>query len=110
MPFTNSKYQADSGDIFKIRLDDDTLAVAGTPPTGAETTPLYVKVSKTNREFGLRPRLGVYVFVETAPSGRELKVYKRVPFLTPAAFAAAPNLITIGTEDYVLVSKQNEDY
>lgn len=110
MAFTNTFYEADSGDVFRIRVEDELLPLVGAPPAGPATTPLYVKVSKTNREFGIRPRFGVYAFSETAPSGRDLTVYKKVPFLTETAFDAAPGTIPFKGETYELVSLNNEDY
>lgn len=49
------------GGIAPIRVQPETLqatinGVANDPPTGAVTLPVFVKVSKTRREYGIGPR------------------------------------------------------
>lgn len=109
MGFVNSLYEADSGDIFKIRLSDDTLAGTTTPPaTPANFQQLpFVKVSKTNREFGLRPRIAVYAFEETTASGLTATAYRRVPLLVPNVAPAIA--ITVAGRQYNLRTVLPED-
>ncbi len=52
------KYATDSGSIFNVLLDEsdgiDTLI--GAPPTGDYTENMTVRVSKNNKEVGIKPR------------------------------------------------------
>jgi len=107
-----SKYEADDGDIKPIRLSAATIAAAGTPPGGAVTDPDYVKVSKGNREFGMRPRgvrLSRNIGSATVPNMR----YKFLPVLTPAAFNGAAfavgSEVTVGGNTWTVVAKMPED-
>lgn len=108
-----SRYQADNNDIHPIRMSPTRLAVAGAPPAGATTSDINVKVSKSNREYGIRPR-GVVLSRPVNP-GPDDKIYRAfLPVLTPAAFSSATfakgaNLV-IGGVTWVIISKQNEDY
>lgn len=111
--YVNTKYEADNGDVHGILLSPDKFAVAGTPPTGTASSPVKIKISKTNKEFGIRPR-GVRLVrtVGTAPD--TFKKYAFLPVLTPAAFATAAFAIgaeiTIGGVVWVVASKEGEDY
>lgn len=108
-----TKYEADNGGIYTILLSPDYAAQAGTPPTGVVTSALKVKVSKGNKEFGLRPR-GVKLArtVGTAPD--TFKKYSFLPVLTPAEFItsayALGTEITIGGVVWIVVGIQPEDY
>ena len=108
-----SRYLADNNDVHAIRLSPARLAVAGAPPAGAVTSEINVKVSKSNREYGIRPR-GVVLSRPVAP-GPDDKIFRSfLPVLTPTAFASATfakgaNLIVGGTT-WIIISKQNEDY
>lgn len=110
---TQTKYESDSGDIHFIALSPDFATAAGTPPTGAINNDIKAKVSKSNREYGIRPR-GVRLSrtIGTAPD--TFKKYTFLPVLTPTAFGGAGfqlgATVTIGTTDYVVVSRNPEDY
>lgn len=110
---TRTKYEADEGDIYGITLSPDYAAKAGTAPTGAVTSPIKAKVSKGNREYGIRPR-GVTLArtIGTAPDTFTKTTF--LPVLTPAAFAtsafAIDAKITIGSTEWTVVSKRGEDY
>lgn len=54
----NTKYKADGGSIHPIRVRQATYdAVLATEPTGEITSQVRAKISKSKREFGLRPRM-----------------------------------------------------
>lgn len=108
-----TKYEADNGDIHGIILSPDFSAQAGTPPTGDVSSPIKAKVSKSNREFGIRPRgCRLSRIIGTAPD--TFKKYAFLPVLTPAAFATAAfaigATITIDGTDWTIAAKVGEDY
>lgn len=108
-----TKYEADNGDIHGITLSPDFEAVAGTAPTGTVSSPVKAKISKSNREYGLRPRgCRLSRIIGTAPD--TFKKYTFLPVLTPSAFATATfaigATITIGGVVWTIVSKEGEDY
>lgn len=56
--FVNSKYEADNGDIYFVRVQPETLALtvnatANTAPTDPIDQQVSAKVSKTRREIGI---------------------------------------------------------
>lgn len=110
---TRTKYEADEGDIYAILLSPDYAAKAGTAPTGTVTSPIKAKVSKSTREYGIRPR-GVTLArtIGTAPDTFVKNTF--LPVLTPSAFASATYAldakITIGSTEWTVVSKRGEDY
>lgn len=98
MATIRTKYQSDSGAIYKIRIDSAKAGITGnTAPAGAITDPnVEVQVSQAGqrRKFGIAPR-GVY-FQRTG-SGADLnKVFRVfVPALTPAAFTTLSTAASI---------------
>lgn len=92
--FDKTKYEADNGDIHPIRVQPETVALAkgGTTnaaPTGTITTDaIRAKVSRGNREYGLRPRYITVVYDTTAPTGYKVGTYIRVPILKSTTFSA----------------------
>lgn len=110
---TDTKYEADSGTIHRILLTPDYAAAAGTPPTGAVNSDIRPKVSKTNGEFGIRPRgVNLSRTVGTAPD--TFKKYAFLPVLAATVFvgtAFAPGAtVTIGGVDWIVVTREPEDY
>lgn len=111
--FEDTKYEADDGSIHLIRLSSETLTQAGTPPIGDVDSEIKAKVSKGNREFGIRPR---YVrgsaIVGTPPD--DFRKYSSVPVLTPTDFAspafALGGTFTIGGIVFTIIARFNEDY
>lgn len=111
--FSDTKYEADSGSIHKLRLQPKILAAAGTPPTGDVDSDILPKVSKSNGEYGIRPR---YVrgstIIGTSPN--DFRKYIKVPVLTPTAFASAGfqlnASITVDSVAYTIISRFPEDY
>lgn len=107
------KYEADDATVHQILLTPDYAAVAGTEPAGAITSPIKAKVTKSNREFGLRPRgVGLVRTVGTAPDTFVKRAF--LPVLTATGFVAPAfaigATITIGTVNWTIASKHNEDY
>lgn len=86
--FARSKYEADNDDIYKIRLATETAVVAGTVPGGAVTQKEFVKVSKSNREYGLRPR-GVRLRRNINTPALPIIRYKFLPLRSKADAGAA---------------------
>ncbi len=114
------KYQTDKGNIFNCRMDsfDAVQTVAGDEPAGAVTENLTILVSKSDREFGIRPRLAIYgrpLGQDNVPGDRYVRAgtaYKRVAILTAERFNAlnkdtAPNIV-IGGVTFAFKSKMSE--
>jgi len=113
MAYTITKYQSDEETIHPIRIQSDRVAEAGAAPTGETNSNIKAKISKSAREFGLRPR-GVRLVrtVGTAPD--TFKKYTFLPVLTETAFntaAFAPGeTITLGTVNWTISARVVEDY
>lgn len=111
MPKT--KYEANSGQIHQVVMDADRIAVAGTPPAGAVTSSIRAKVSKSNREYGIRPR-GVRLGREIGTAPDTFVKYSFLPVLTPAAFATAAfalsATITYGGFTWEVIARVSEDF
>lgn len=109
----SSKYEADNGTVHRIRISADRLAKAGTVPAGAIDSPISVKISKSNRETGLRPR-GVRLTRPLNPTATDKIYYSFLPVLTAAGLEAAAfsigATIQIGSTDWKVLAKVNEDY
>lgn len=108
----NTKYEADDGDIKPIRLALATISAAGAPPSGAIDDPDFVKVSKSNREFGMRPR-GVRLSRNLGSDEEPNLRYKFLPVLTPTAFGSAGFQvgaeITVGGNQWEVIGRIPED-
>jgi len=90
-----AKYEAESGDVHSMRLSAAKIALGGAEPTGAVDDNVVAKVSKSNREFGLRPRYVIIARVAgTAPD--TFTKYANIPVLTQAAWNSAA--FAIGVE------------
>lgn len=110
---TDTKYESDTGSIHRILLTPAYAASAGTPPAGAVDSDIRPKVSKTNGEFGLRPRgVNLSRTVGTAPD--TFKKYAFLPVLSAVAFAGntfAPGAtVSIDGVDWKVVTREPEDY
>lgn len=107
------KYESDGGDIHSMKLTSDYAAAAGDEPTDGVSSDIKPKISKTNREHGLRPR-GVRLVrtIGTAPD--TFKKYTFLPVLTAAQWvsgAFAPgSAINIGSTAYTVIARIAEDY
>lgn len=108
-----SKYEARDGKIHLIKLTPAYAAVAGTVPTADVDSRIKVKVSKGNREHGLRPR-GVTLArtVGTAPD--TFVKYTFLPLRSIADETKAEyqlgKKITIDSVEWEVVAFVPEDY
>lgn len=110
MAFRNKKYEADSGDIHPIRISSGYEAFVGAEPSGDIDNNIKAKVTKTNREFGLRPRL-VVVSRTVGTGANTFKRYARIPMLTQQAYDDFAVPVTInGNQFDTLVGKEPEDF
>lgn len=111
--FVDTLYESDAGVKHPIRLTTAYAAVAGAPPASPATSSINAKVSKSNREFGIRPRRVVLArTIGTAPD--TFRRYATLAVLTPTAFNSATfakgATVTIDGLAYEIVSKQPEDF
>lgn len=110
---TRTKYEADDGTIHPILMTADYAAAAGAAPAGAVNSDIKVKISKGNKEYGIRPR-GVTLsrVAGTAPDTFTKTTF--LPVLTETAYdsAAFANnaTISIGSTSWTVVGKRPEDY
>jgi hypothetical protein len=108
-----SKYQANDGSIHGIRMSAARLAKAGAAPSGDIDSPINVKVSKSNREIGLRPR-GVRMTRPLNPSETDKIYYTFLPVLTATALAAngfnEGATVQVGSVDWKVLKRVEEDY
>ena len=108
-----TKYLADSGTIHRLVISASRLAVAGTPPAGDIDSRIPAKTSKSNREYGIRPR-GVRLMRPVNPTATD-KVFRAfLPVLTETAWEAAgfneEATITIGGVQWKVTARVPEDY
>ena len=107
------KYEGNDGQVYNIKLTADFAVAAGTEPTGGVTSDIKPKLTKSDREHGIRPR-GVRLVrtIGTAPD--QFKKYATIPVLTAVEWnsgAYAPGAaINVGTTAYTVVSRISEDY
>jgi len=112
-----SKYEADNAAIHTINLSAKKLAVASnTVPTAAVDSTVKVKVSKSNREFGLRPRGVVMYRTVTAGAGANAVTknkYMFLPILSKTVFDgatfAAETTHTYDGSTWTVLDKKVED-
>lgn len=107
------KYESDNETIHGILLEPSRLAKAGTPPSGEIDSPIKVKISKSNKEFGLRPR-GVRLSQTLGTAPNTFKKYAFLPVLTVTAFNSSTfalgATIEIDSVNWTVVAKVPEDY
>lgn len=82
----NTKYKADGGSIHPIRVRQATFdTIQGTEPTGEVSSQVRAKISKSKREFGLRPRM--VLIARTRGAGADtFTEYATLPVLDPDDF------------------------
>lgn len=89
--FARTKYQANNGDIYPIRLQPETLELtiggtANSAPAGATTERLLASVSKGNREYGVKPRRVGVKFSAAPPVGYKPDQIYYIPILGSAFY------------------------
>lgn len=89
-PFVTSKYQADNGDIYRIRVQPETIAAniggANSPPAGAIDAQGSARVGGGKRQIGIKARAFTFKFTGTPPDGYSTNQILRIPILTKAVF------------------------
>lgn len=112
-------YESDAGTVHPLRVDLDTEAGSTGNPVAntAVNSKIKAKVSKTNREFGLRPRGAMLRHDISFNSNGVDYVYSKYRFLPifqkatydGSAFNEGAQVISKG-ETWVVVSQIPEDY
>lgn len=106
MAFTDYAYTGEDGEVHRVRLEEETAAAGGFTATSGFTSNIRAKVSKSNGEFGLRPR-GVRLSREaTATVGRFLPVANN----TTQESLISAGTVTIGSETWNVIAPVAEDY
>ena len=112
------KYETNAGSIFNVLLDEaaGVDAVIGAAPAGAYTENMTIRVSKNNKEVGIRPRQ-VLLAREIGDSDTVSNClvqgatrYKRLPIPTQARWDAIAlnSKFTIAGTEYTVTKKINE--
>lgn len=108
-----TKYEADGGTIYSLTLKPPTAAAAGAAPTGAVTSPIKAKVSKSKKEFGIRPR-GVTLSRTLGTAPDTFTKTSFLPVLTATAFASATfalgATVQVDGISWTIVGRSPEDY
>lgn len=123
--FSNRNYETDEGNIFITRVEDlaGIDAVTGDPPVGERDEEMTVRIGRTEREAGIRPRfvtLKRAIGAQTTDPDPEIpgralvnsgSVYRRVAVLTSAHFdtISKDDPFTVEGVAYVVSGKTNED-
>jgi len=89
--FSTSKYAADSGNIYSIRVQPETLlatfaTVPNTAPAGAVDQEVSAKVSKGNRGIGIKPRSVTVRWTGAVPDGYDPRGLITIPVLTQTVY------------------------
>jgi len=110
--YTTTLYESNGGLQYSIRLLAARAAEAGTPPAAGVRARGSVRVGKTNREFGIRPR-GVLMSRIVGTGNDASKKYSFLPVLTQADWEDAdfqPGIDkTIGAVTWTIVKSLEED-
>lgn len=93
--FVTSKYEATAIPfIMPVRIQPETLLLqvgttANNPPTGAVTLPIFAKVTKGKKSYGVGPRAITIRWSAAPPAGFAANQSITVPILTTALYTAA---------------------
>ena len=108
-----TKYQGNDAQVYRIKMNANFAAAAGTAPTEDVTTDIKPKITKANREHGIRPR-GVRLVRTVGTPPDTFKKYAFLVVLTNADWASstyAPGAtVAINSIDYTVSSRVGEDY
>lgn len=106
MAFDTYAYTADDGDIKPIRLGNESAEAGSFSAATGLNDRDFVKVSKSNREFGMRPR-----GVRLRRRGTDGLQYRFQPMATQAAYEAAiaAGTVTVGANTWIVTSPVPED-
>ena len=107
------RYLADSGQIHIGVMDADRIAIAGSQPVDPATSSIRVKISKSNREYGLRPR-GVRLARTIGTPPETFVKYSFLPVLNGGDFETPQFGLgatkTYGGNTWEIIGKVNEDF
>lgn len=88
--FSSSRYQADDGSVYRIRVQPETLALniggANTAPSGAVDQNTSARVGGGNRQYGVKARSVTLAWDGAPPTGYAENELLRVPILTTALY------------------------
>ena len=92
--FVLSKYEANNGDIYPIRLQPESLdleiaTVSNDEPAGAVDQPTRAKVSRARGAIGIRPRKVSIRFTDPAPTGYKADQSYTIPVLQASLWDSA---------------------
>lgn len=93
--FAYDRYELDSGDVARIRVQPETLAAnigsVNSGATAAITIPGTVRTSNGNRAFGIKPRTVTLKWSAAAPAGYLAGSTVTIPILQAANWTAINN-------------------
>lgn len=109
--FTRSRYEADDGKIYAVRVQPETITTANPAPTAALTPGLpSAKVGKGIRGYGVGTRYITAKWTGTVPDGYDANGVLRIPILTIAAYTgiALNSTFTYLGQPTVVIGKTGE--
>lgn len=88
--FTRSKYEADDGTIYPIRVQPETIIAAANPaPAGAVAAGVpSARANGGRRVLGVNARAVYVTFTATPPAGYKPDSILKIPILTKTAYDA----------------------
>jgi len=90
--FEYSKYESDAGNIYRVRVQPETLAAtigsANAAPAGATDTEGTIKINFSRRAFGITQRFVTVRFTATVPTGYSADSTPRIPIMTKSVYDA----------------------
>lgn len=108
-----TKYEDDAGRIHPFAMTADYFAATSSASAAAVTDELRPKISKTKREYGLKPR-GVRLSRTVGVAPNTFKKYTFLAVIGAVAFASAEysvgTEITINGVAWTVIAKVPEEY
>lgn len=100
--FSRSKYEADNGDVYAVRVQPETLAAtfggtANAAPSGAVDQQVSARVGGGNRQIGIKTRAVSVAWTGGAPTGYKADEILRIPILTKDLYDAITTNSTTGS-------------
>jgi len=114
-PFTDTRYAADSGDVYGITVQPETLSltiatVANDPPAGPVDQPVLARVSGSRRGYGVFARTARVRVTAAGTSGLTIGSVITLPLLNGDIYDVArkPNTGTYNTATVAVVGRSPE--
>lgn len=114
-PFTDSKYAADDGTVYGIKIQPETISLTingqeNTPPTGAVTGDVLARVTGSRRGYGVFARVGRIRIVAPGTSGLAAGRTITLPLLNGDIYdeMKKPNQGTYNTATVAVVGRSAE--